>query len=81
MVQFQTVLVVLGMLALKGLFTVALVYIGARLAIRHERGVAAEPALLRIADRFVGGPLEVRGDAQERVDDGRIEVGALAARR
>ena len=29
-----------GMLALKGLFTVALVYVGARLAIRHERGTA-----------------------------------------
>jgi hypothetical protein len=38
MADFQLGLVVLGTLALKGLFTVALVYVGARLAIRHERG-------------------------------------------
>jgi hypothetical protein len=31
-------LVALGTLVVKGAFTLALVYVGARLAIRHERG-------------------------------------------
>lgn len=37
MQDFQMTILVLGTLAIKGLATIALVYIGARLAIRHER--------------------------------------------
>jgi len=37
MENFQMTILVLGMLAIKGIATIALVYIGARLAIRHER--------------------------------------------
>jgi hypothetical protein len=38
---FGIALVALAALAVKGLFTLALVYVGARLAIRHERGISS----------------------------------------
>jgi hypothetical protein len=41
MESFGLALFALGALVVKGAFTVALVYVGARLAIRHERGVSS----------------------------------------
>ena len=40
MEAFGFALVALGALVVKGAFTLALVYVGARLAIRHERRIS-----------------------------------------
>ena len=41
MMEFNLALFALGLAIVKGAFTLALVYIGARLAIRHERGASS----------------------------------------
>jgi hypothetical protein len=45
MAELGITLAVLGVLAIKGLAGLALVYVGARLAIRHERRVSNRPTV------------------------------------